>query len=267
MNPSTQRAIRGFLIDIDGVLYVGESVIAGAREALQFLNENGIPFLLVTNTTRRSRYGLHSFLQRLGFKVSLDQIFSAPYAAARWLEERGAERIYLFLRGDAYREFNQFKITTYQPQYVVIGDMGEDLTYQRLNQAFRMIMNGAKMVALQKNRFWKTPEGLSIDAGAIVAALEFATGKRAEVIGKPRKAFFKQALNQLGLEPAQVAMIGDDLEADIAGGARAGLVTIGVKTGKFREEDYQNAAVKPDVLLDSIGQLPELFAAQEGQEN
>ncbi len=262
MSKPNQRAIQGFLIDIDGVLYVGESVIAGAREAIHFLNENNIPYLLVTNTTRKSRYGLHSTLQRLGFKITLEHIFSAPYAAAQWLKEKNAERIYLFLRGDAYREFNAFKITHYQPQYVVIGDIGEDLTYQRLNQAFRMVMNGAKMVALQKNRFWKTPEGLSIDAGAIVAALEYATGKRAEVIGKPRKAFFKQALAQLGLEAQHVAIIGDDLEADIAGGARAGLVTIAVKTGKFREEDLKAATVKPDVLLESIGQLPELFQVQ-----
>ncbi len=262
MIAAEKRAIQGFLIDIDGVLYVGESVIPGARETLQFLTDNHIPFLLVTNTTRRSRYGLHNFLQRMGFKIALEHIFSAPYAAAQWLKERNAERIYLFLRGDAYREFNDFKITHYQPQYVIIGDMGEDLTYQRLNQAFRMIMNGAKMVALQKNRFWRTPEGLSLDAGAIVAALEYATNKRAEVIGKPRKAFFKQALAQLNLKAHQVAIIGDDLEADIAGGARAGLVTIGVKTGKFREEDLASAQIKPDLLLDNIGQLPDLFQPQ-----
>ncbi len=253
------HVVNGLLIDIDGVLYEGESAIPGAVDTLQFLTKKQIPFLLITNTTRKSRFGIQSKLQRMGFRASIEQIFSAPYAAVQWLREHRAQSLYLFVRGDVFREFSEFKSTHYRPEYIVIGDMGEDLTYERLNQAFRMVMGGARIIALQKNRFWKKEDGLAIDAGAIVAALEYATRRRAIVIGKPRKEFFRQAIKRLGLPPEKIAIVGDDLEADIQGGAKVGLFTIGVKTGKFREEDLQRAKVKPDLMVHSFSDLPKLF--------
>ena len=254
-----QRVVNGFLIDLDGVLYEGETVIPGAVDTLHFLLKKQIPFLLITNTTRKSRFGIQNKLQRMGFRIPLEQIFSAPYAAAEWLRAHQAKSLYLFVRGDVFREFSEFKSTLYKPEYIVIGDMGEDLTYERLNQAFRMIMGGARIIALQKNRFWKKEDGLVIDAGAIVAALEYATRKRAIVIGKPRREFFRQAIKRLGLPAEKIAIIGDDLEADIQGGARVGLFTIAVKTGKFREQDLQRARLKPDLILGTFADLPKLF--------
>jgi len=251
-----QRVIKGFLIDIDGVLYVENQRIDGALEAIKFLKENQIPFLLLTNTSRRSRYSLLSNLQRMGFPVDLSHIYSAPYAASLWLKKQEIYTIYLMLRGDAYREFTDFKVTANKPDYLVLGDIGEDLTYDKLNHAFRMVMGGTKMLALQKNRYWQRKDGLSLDAGAIVAALEYATRKRARVIGKPSRDFFIQGIRLLELEPGEVAVIGDDLEADIYGGARVGAFTIVVKTGKFREEQLSVARAKPDLIWNSIAELP-----------
>ena len=120
-------------------------------------------------------------------------------------------------------------------------------------------MNGAKILALQKNRFWQTGEGLTIDAGAMVAALEYATNKRATIIGKPRKEFFLQAAGKLKIPAQELAMVGDDLETDIEGGQNAGLLGIAVKTGKFREEFLQQSKIKPGAIIDSIAELPEFI--------
>lgn len=251
-----ENTLKGFLIDIDGVLYVERQAIRGAVEAIQYLQKNKLPFLLVTNTTRRSRFSLLNNLQRLGFKIDIGQILSAPHAAAQWLKENGVKSISLFARGDTYREFKAFRITTNKPEYVVIGDIGEDLSYATLNQAFRLIMGGSKMLALQKNRFWQRNTGLAIDSGAIVAALEYATRQEAMVIGKPSREFFLQGLKVLNLPPENVAMIGDDMEADILGGAGAGLYTIAVQTGKFSACTREADSELPHQLLASIAELP-----------
>jgi ribonucleotide monophosphatase NagD (HAD superfamily) len=145
--------VKGFLIDIDGVLYVEKQPLRGAVEAIEYLQINHIPFMLVTNTTRRSRYSLLTNLQQLGFRLKVDQIFSAPYAAALWLKERKAKSISLFLRGDTYREFRDFHVTTNKPEYLVIGDIAEDLSYGYLNQAFRLVMGGTRQ--LIPGRWWR----------------------------------------------------------------------------------------------------------------
>lgn len=248
--------IKGFIIDIDGVLYVDKSTIPGATRTIQYLQKNKIPFLLATNTTRKSRFSIHSNLNNFGFKIELDQIYSATFAARDWLIRHKAKSIYLYLRGDGYREFKDLKVTANKPEYIVIGDMGEDLTYDKLNHAFQLIMSGTKIIALQKNRYWKRANALVIDAGAIVAALEYATQKRAIVVGKPSKTFFNQAISRLKLKANEIAVIGDDLESDIQGGKRAGLYTIGVQTGKYTEDAYKKSRIKADFLLPSIANLP-----------
>ena len=141
----------------------------------------------------------------------------------------------------------------------MVGDVGNDLSFEKLNQAFRLLMRGARLLALQKNRYWQTSEGLTIDAGALVAALEYASRKRAVVIGKPRKEFFLEGVKLLSLPPEQVAVIGDDLETDIQGGQKAGLQAIAVKTGKFRTYLLEKLKIQPDYILESIANLPDLL--------
>ncbi|MGH1365910.1 MAG: TIGR01458 family HAD-type hydrolase [Calditrichia bacterium] len=256
------KPVKGFLIDIDGVLYVEKQVIRGAVESINYLQKNKIPFCLVTNTTSKSRNTLHTNLQRKGFKLNLEQVFSAPFATAQWLKEQNVSSINLFLRGDAYREFKDFRITNNKPEYVVIGDVGDDLTYKSLNQAFRLIFNGAKMIALQKNRYWLRGDGLAIDAGAIVAALEYAASKKARIIGKPSPDFFQQAIRSIGIAKENLAMIGDDMEADIIGAAKEGLYTIAVKTGKFGKRSNVKKGL-PHLVLPSIADLPDWLEKQK----
>jgi HAD superfamily hydrolase (TIGR01458 family) len=137
-----------------------------------------------------------------------------------------------------------------------LGDLGEGFTYARLDGAFRRLMSGAELVALQKNRYWEREDGLYLDAGPFVAALEYASGKTATVIGKPEAPFFEAALVDLALQAREVAMVGDDIETDVAGAQRAGLRGVQVKTGKYRAGVSMRRA-EPDLVLDSVAGLPE----------
>jgi HAD superfamily hydrolase (TIGR01458 family) len=149
-------------------------------------------------------------------------------------------------------------LTDDHPDYVLVGDLGNGFTYERLNPAFRHLMGGAELLALQKNRYWRTDAGLALDAGPFVAALEFASGKNASVVGKPEQEFFRIALEDLGLRADEVAMVGDDVEADVVGAKRAGLVSIQVRTGKWQAD-----AGEADLVIDSVANLPGVVE-QEG---
>jgi HAD superfamily hydrolase (TIGR01458 family) len=253
---SSLRDSRAFLIDLDGVLYDDNQPIPGATEAIAHLREKGCPFRFATNTTMRCRASLRRKLADFGFEVSEDEIFSAPVAAARYLRRQGQPRLFLLLKEDAHRDFTGLEITDQRPDFVVVGDMGDEYNATLLNKAFRLILGGAELIALQKSRYWKTAEGLILDAGPFVVALEYATGQQARVIGKPSPDFFRLAVNDLGVAPAQVAMIGDDIEVDVGGAQRAGLKGILVRTGKFQEADLQSG-IEPDGVIDSIADLVE----------
>jgi phospholysine phosphohistidine inorganic pyrophosphate phosphatase len=250
------RESRAFLIDLDGVLYNDNQPVPGAAEAIAHLREKGYPFRFATNTTMRCRASLRRKLASFGIEVNEDEIFSASVAAARYLRKQGQPRVLLLLTEDAHRDFAGLEITDQQPDFVVMGDMGDQVNATLLNKAFRLILGGAELIALQKNRYWKTAEGLTLDAGPFVVALEYATGQQARVIGKPSPDFFRLAVDDLGVSPDQVAMVGDDIEVDVDGAQRAGLKGVLVRTGKFRETDLQSM-IEPDEVIDSIADLVE----------
>lgn len=258
------RHISGFLIDIDGVLISGNQQIPGAIATVQFLIDQKIPFLLTTNTTRKSRITIWHHLKRIGFPINESDIFTAPIAAVNWLKSKNANQISLLLSGSTVHDFKDFKITNHNPKYVVIGDLGNDLSFEKLNLAFRLIMGGAKILALQKNRYWQTSDGLTIDAGGIVSALEYATKRRAIVVGKPKKEFFQQAAKLIDLSPEELAVVGDDLESDIQGGQNLGMFTILVKTGKFREKLFAKSKIQPNLIINSIRELQKFLVKNKG---
>lgn len=246
--------VRAFLLDLDGTLYQGERALPGAPKFVAALRAHGCPIRFVTNTTSRCRATLAARLARLGIMAEEEEIFGPPYAAARYLQARGVTRVYLLVQEDARQEFTGVAHVEEDAEFVVVGDLGEEWSFQRLNRAFRLLMEGAELIALGNSRYWLAPDGLRLDAGPFVAALEFATGKEPLVLGKPAPVFFRLAIEDLGMVPEQVAMVGDDVEVDVAGAQRAGLMGILVRTGKFRPEDLEGP-VKPDWVVDSVADL------------
>lgn len=250
------REIQGLLIDLDGVLYVGDRVIPGARETIAKLTERGVPHCYVTNTTTRSRDALVDKLSSLGFTIDREHILTAPMAARTYLDQHGRPTVKLLL-GDAVKgEFDGFEQSESHVGAVVIGDIGAAWNYELLNQVFRMLMDGAELIALHRNKFWQTSDGLRLDVGAFVAGLEYVTGKRAVIIGKPSPAFFAAGVQKLGLPAHQVAMIGDDIDNDVGGAQRAGLAGILVHTGKYREAYARAADIRPDLEIATLAELP-----------
>ncbi len=252
--------IKGFLIDLDGVLYIEDQVIPGAVDTVNWLRHQGYPFRFLTNTTMRSRASLVRKLRKIGIQAQAGDMFSTAVVAAKWLADQGVSRVQLLLTDDARKDFDGFEITADRPEVVVVGDLGQAFNFEILNSAFLAVKDGARLVALQKGRYWQTSNGLAIDAGAFVAALEYATETDAELIGKPNRAYFETALADLGVDSSQVAMIGDDILMDIGGAQALGMPTILVLSGKYAYDSQQPVSIEPDWTLESIADLPKLFA-------
>jgi HAD superfamily hydrolase (TIGR01458 family) len=252
---TAREEIRGLLLDIDGTLLEDDRAIPGAADAIDRLRGAGIPFRLLTNTSRRSRRTIARVLQEAGIKAEADEILTPAALARRRITDSGRLRARLLIPAEARSDLPGV-LEEEPPDWLVLGDLGPDFTYERLNAAFRSIREGASFLALHKNRFWYAGDrGWVLDAGAYVAALEYATGVQADVVGKPAPAFFHLALAELGLPPAQVLVVGDDRQADIEGGSAAGCRTALVRTGRFVELAAPGTREIADMLLASIADL------------
>ena len=250
------EGIEGVLLDLDGTIFVGDRLVPGAREAIAALRRGGLPLRFGTNTTRMSRTSLVERMHRLGVELEPDEVLTAPLATSSWLEKKGLRTVSLFVPEAARTDFAHLTIDDASPQAVIIGDLGPGWDFERLNRAFRHIMEGAEFVALQRNRYWETGQGLALDAGAFVAALEYATGQEATVVGKPSQAFFEAAAESMGVDLVNVAVAGDDIATDVAGAQASGAAAVLVRTGKFREGDLSPGSPTPDLILDSVASLP-----------
>jgi HAD superfamily hydrolase (TIGR01458 family) len=249
--------VEALLLDLSGVIYVQDEAVPGAAEALAEFRERGIPLRLVTNTTMRPR---SSILERLGIEADPSELLTPATLAARRCSEAGFDSVSLVVLDELREDLEGIPEGDGSVDAVIVGDLGDLWDYDVLNRAFRQVMDGAELIALQRNRYWETADGLSLDAGPFVAALEYATGREADVVGKPAPSFFELALSDLGTSADRAAMVGDDVEADIGGAMDAGLAGILVRTGKYREEQVRECGIEPTATVDSIADVPSLIA-------
>jgi phospholysine phosphohistidine inorganic pyrophosphate phosphatase len=262
--------VASLLIDIDGVLYVGERRIAGADTALRRLQDEAVPHLLVTNTTSRPRAAVAAKLAAMGIVIDEDRILTPPVAAAAWLRTHSPGRAALFVPEATRHDFIACGVVVVLPDdaesgasAVVLGDLGPGWDFGTYNRAFRLLLGDPRpaLVALGMTRFWRAADGLRLDVGPFVKGLEYATGATAVVLGKPAAAFFEMALAELGVAASETYMIGDDVVGDIGGAQAAGIRGVLVKTGKFRDGDLERDDIRPYAVLDSIAEVPAWLAA------
>jgi len=252
--------IAGLLIDLDGVIYQGGNAIPWARTTLEYLVRRDIPFRCISNTTRKCRQTICTQLSGMGIDIPVEHIFTPPQAAIAYMRQNNKTRFHLLVTGDVDRDFAITGAHASQSaDYVIVGDAGDNATYNSLNTAFRLLMDGAELIALERDRYWMAQDGLALSAGPFVSALEYATGKTAILMGKPSKTFFDLALRDMGLSPDRVAMIGDDLITDVGGAKQAGMKGILVRTGKYREDLLHKSAVVPDMIIGSIADVPDIL--------
>lgn len=243
--------IRAVLLDLLGVVYDGDTPITGAVAAIVRLRNAGLPLRFVSNTTRSPRAKIIAQLAAMGIKVADEELLTPARAAVEWLRRHGRQP-HLLVHPDLEVEFSGLEGGA--GRAVVVGDAGEAFDHASLNRAFRELVAGADFVALAVNRTFRDADGLlSLDTGAFVAALEFASGRSPVVLGKPSPDFFRSALAGLNCPAADAVMVGDDAESDVAGALRAGLgAALLVRTGKYRPNDQTRFDPAPTAVVDDL---------------
>lgn len=251
---------KAMLLDLEGVLYEGDRPIEGATAAVARLLDMGLELRYLTNTTTRSRAGVAERLADLGLIVGAEALFTPLAAARRLLIRWRAHRIRLAAPPAAAEDFTGLEVIESGPvDAVVVGDLYKAFDWDLLNELFVLLRGGARLVALHKNRYCRREDGIGLDVGPFVAALEYAADTQAVVVGKPSSDFFQLALDDLGVTAAETVMVGDDIDADIGGAQDAGLTAVQVRTGKYTEADLEHPSVRPDFRVDSIAALPDLI--------
>ncbi len=235
--------IHGVLLDLSGVLYLGDEPLPGATHAIKRLSDSKLPVRFITNTTRSPRQAIIERLTRMGFNIVTDDVFTAPIAAKHHLLTNNLVP-YLLIHPNLEVEFAD--INRKEPNAVLVGDAAEGFSYEHMNTAFRLLLDGSPLFAMGINRYFKEDNQFSLDAGPFVHALEYASGVKATVIGKPAYEFYMSAVASLDCEPDKTVMVGDDVESDVVGAINAGLQGILVKTGKYRPGD--ETCLTPDAM-------------------
>ena len=249
--------VDGLLLDIDGVLAVSWHPIAGSVETMRWIRERGLPFRLITNTTTHTRSDLAATLGSAGFDVAPEEIVTAVVATVAVLQaEHPDAAVYVLSDGDAREDLEGLHLVD-DPEgadVIVVGGACDDFTYDMLNRCFRRVMDGASLVGMHRNLYWRTADGWQLDGGAFLAGLEEAASVRAAVCGKPAPAYFASVLALLGVAADRALMVGDDIVNDVNGAQAAGIRGILVRTGKFQPSDLAKGS--PAAVVDALEALP-----------
>jgi HAD superfamily hydrolase (TIGR01458 family) len=250
------------LLDIDGVLVVSWSALPGAADALRRVRRSGLAVRFLTNTTSRTRADITAALREVGVDVEADEVLTATSAAAAHLHRHHPGRpCFVLNHGDVSEDLRGIDLVDRSTPpdrvgVVLVGGAGHEFDYETIDHAARCLWAGASLVAAHRNTMWRTADGMQMDAGPFVAALEAASGVEATVVGKPAGAMFSAALDSVGADHDHAVMVGDDLISDVRGAQAHGITGVQVRTGKFRAEQLDDGGPAPDVLLDSIADLP-----------
>ncbi|SEQ58606.1 HAD-superfamily subfamily IIA hydrolase, TIGR01458 [Amphritea atlantica] len=243
--------IQALLLDISGVIYQGSQPVEGAVEVIEKARQKGLTVRFLTNTASKSSAQIMQELRSMGVNIEPQELFTAPRAACELIDERGL-RPYCILPDAIAAKFECYPPE--QADAVLLGDAVDGLSYASLNQAFRLCQAGAPLIAIGMNRYYMSDEGLQLDAGPFVKALEWAARTEAQVMGKPGRAFFHRAVASTGYQAHECLMVGDDIDADVLGALDAGIPAVLVRTGKYCPEDEQKLTSGGRVI-DSLAHL------------
>src|SRR3954454_10815085 len=246
---------------MDGVLYRGTELIAGADRFVRELRERDIPFRFLTNNSQRTRRDVVARLTRLGLDVEEEHVFTSAMSTARFLaQQKPGGTAFVIGEGGLLTALHQhgYAIVDHKPDYVVVGE-GRTFNLELVEAAVRMIHGGAKLIATNLDPNCPTENGIRPGCGAMVAMLETATGVKAFSVGKPSPVMMRAARKELGLSTGETTMIGDTMETDILGGVQLGFHTVLVLSGGTNEADLERYAFRPDIVVESLAEFSELL--------
>jgi len=248
------------LIDLDGVLRISGQLAHGGKEFIEFIQKSQISACILSNTTKLPTSVILDFFQENEIDLGEIQIQTALTTTHDYVKKNYATAT-VYCEKSAISVFDDIEKSE-QPEAVVLGDLGAGWTYDVMNKIFNQVMNGADIIAMQVNRFGKNDNGqLYMDAGAFIASIEYATGKKAKLMGKPSPIFFHSALKKIGINPTKpFYMLGDDLNADIKAGQDAGGKSILIMTGKTNRQMLENSNVEPDFVVDNLKEVIKIIS-------
>ncbi|MBQ6020867.1 MAG: HAD family hydrolase [Clostridia bacterium] len=254
------RAKKGFLCDMDGVIYHGEELIPGAREFVYWLYKNDKKFLFLTNASSRSPKELRQKLARMGLDVGEEHFYTSALATAKFLQKQAPGcSAYVVGEHGLYNALYDAGITIndVDPDYVVIGETN-DYRYEHITTAMNLVNRGARLIATNCDMTTPVEGGGSVPAcRAFVAPIELTTGKQAYYMGKPNPLMMRTGLHILGLHSAEAAMIGDRMDTDMIAGIETGLDTVLVLSGASSRETPESFPYRPRLILNSVGDIPD----------
>ena len=260
------NAIKGFICDMDGVIYHGNQILPGVREFIQWMQDENKEYLFLTNNSGYTPRELNQKLARMGLDVSEEHFYTSALATAAFLRQQ-APGCSVFAIGEAglINALYDAGVTMndVNPDYVVVGE-GRAYSLDTLTKATNLVMNGAKLIGANSDVSGPIENGIAPACGALVSPIEMATGRKAYFCGKPNPLMMRTGLRLLGCHSAEAVMIGDRMDTDVISGMESGMSTVLVLSGVSTRETLDTYAYRPSIVLNGVGDIPGLAVQKNG---
>ncbi len=251
------REKKGYICDMDGVIYHGSEILPGVAKFVNWMLENDKKFVFLTNSPERTPHELSMKLERMGLSVSADHFYTSAMATAEFLNSQ-APGCTAYVIGEAALSKALYDQNIYMndvnPDYVVLGET-RTYNFEKLEKAIALVSKGAKLIGANPDPVGVTEKGIMPATGSLVAPIEIATGKKAYFVGKPNPLMLRHGLKKLGCHSVDIAFIGDRMDTDIIAGIESNIDTILVLSGITKREDISNFPYRPKYVLDGIGDI------------
>ena len=258
MNLEELRARKGFICDMDGVIYLGNQLLPGVAEFVTWLNENDKRFLFLTNSSERSPKELRQKLQRMGLDIGEEHFYTSARATAAFLKKQapGCTAFVIGAPGLLNALYDVgVTMNDVDPDYVIVGETAS-YNYEVITKAVRLVLNGARLIATNSDLTGPTEFGIAPACRSLVAPIELATGKKAYFMGKPNPLMMRTGLQLLGVHSEEAAMVGDRMDTDVIAGTESGLATVLVLSGCTSRTDVNDYPYRPTYILNGVGDIP-----------
>ena len=258
MNLEELRARKGFICDMDGVIYLGNQLLPGVAEFVNWLNENDKRFLFLTNSSERSPKELRQKLQRMGLDIGEEHFYTSALATAAFLKKQapGCTAFVIGAPGLLNALYDVgVTMNDVDPDYVIVGETAS-YNYEVITKAVRLVLNGARLIATNSDLTGPTEFGIAPACRSLVAPIELATGKKAYFMGKPNPLMMRTGLQLRGVHSEEAAMVGDRMDTDVIAGMESGLATVLVLSGCTSRTDVNDYPYRPTYILNGVGDIP-----------
>ena len=259
MNLENLRDRKGFICDMDGVIYLGNQLLPGVTEFVHWLNKNNKQFLFLTNSSERSPKELRQKLLRMGLDIGEEHFYTSALATAAFLKKQAPGcTAYVIGAPGLLNALYDVGVTMndVDPDYVIVGETAS-YNYEVITKAVRLGLGGARLIATNSDLTGPTEFGIAPACRSLVAPVELATGKKAYFMGKPNPLMMRTGLHLLGVHSEEAAMVGDRMDTDIIAGMESGLATVLVLSGCTSRADVDNYPYRPTYILNGVGEIPE----------